>query len=133
MSFTTHRTDAVLTLADVAKEFGISPDVARDWEDGKAQRPAHVIRSLELIGRMSANENPVGLKPPQAEFDAIRDEGPLFKSDSLGRRLCVIHHIWRRLTSAAGLSGLRSAARRHGVSAAKQTAQRPCQTVYVAR
>ena len=66
-----------MTLADVAKEFGISPDVARDWEDGKAQPPAHVIRSLELIGRMSSNEKPEGLKPPQAEFDAIRDEGPL--------------------------------------------------------
>lgn len=72
-----------MTLADVAKEFGISPDVARDWEDGKAQPPAHVIRSLDLIGRMSANEKPIGLKPHQPEFAVTRDEGPLFKSDSL--------------------------------------------------
>jgi hypothetical protein len=72
-----------LTLADVAKEFGISPDIARDWEDGKAQPPAHVIRSLDLIGRMSAHEKPAGLKPRQPEFAAIRDEGPLFSPDKL--------------------------------------------------
>jgi hypothetical protein len=50
MSFATHRAGAGLTLAEVVKEFGVSPDVARDWEDGKAQAPAHVIRSLDLIG-----------------------------------------------------------------------------------
>ncbi|WP_263587588.1 N-6 DNA methylase [Sphingopyxis sp. GC21] len=83
MSFATHRAGAGLTLADVAKEFGISPDVARDWEDGKAQPPAHVIRSLDLIGKMSAHEKPVGLKPRQPEFAVTRDEVPLFKSDSL--------------------------------------------------
>lgn len=38
-----------MTLADVATEFGVLPDVARDWEDGKARPPAHVIRSLELL------------------------------------------------------------------------------------
>ena len=39
-----------MTLADVVKEFGVTPDIAREWEDGKAQPPAHVIRSLELLG-----------------------------------------------------------------------------------
>ena len=51
-----------MTLADVAKEFGISPDVARDWEDGKAQPPAHVIRSLELLGDFARPVEP----PPRA-------------------------------------------------------------------
>lgn len=83
MSFATHRSGAGLTLADVVKEFGVSSDVARDWENGKAQPPAHVIRSLDLISEMGANEKPTGIKPPQAEFEAIRDEGPLFKSDNL--------------------------------------------------
>ena len=72
-----------MSLSDVAREFGISSDVARDWEDGKEQPPAHVIRSLDLIGRMAAHEKPVGLKPRQPEFAVTRDEGPLFKSDSL--------------------------------------------------
>ncbi len=83
MSFATHRSGAGLTLADVVKEFGVSSAVARDWENGKAQPPAHVIRSLDLISEMGAGEKPTGIKPPQAEFEAIRDEGPLFKSDSL--------------------------------------------------
>ena len=62
MSFATHRAGAGLTLADVAKEFGVSPDIARDWEDGKAKPPAHVIRSLELLGDFS---RPVA-SPPRA-------------------------------------------------------------------
>ncbi len=72
-----------MTLADIATEFGVSSDVARDWENGKAQPPAHVIRSLDLISEMGGSEKPTGIKPPQAEFEAIRDEGPLFQSDTL--------------------------------------------------
>ena len=72
-----------MTLADIATEFGVSSDVARDWENGKAQPPAHVIRSLDLISEMGASEKPTGIKPPQAEFEAIRDEGPLFTPASL--------------------------------------------------
>ncbi len=72
-----------MTLADVAKEFGVTADVARDWENGKAQPPAHVIRSLDLISEMGAGEKPSGIKPSQAEFDSIRDEGPLFTPTSL--------------------------------------------------
>jgi N-6 DNA Methylase len=51
-----------MTLADVAKEFDVSPDIARDWEDGKAKPPAHVIRSLELIGDFAQPAEP----PPRA-------------------------------------------------------------------
>lgn len=83
MSFATHRAVAGLTLADIATEFGVSSDVARDWESGKAQPPAHVIRSLDLLGQMDAHQKPVGLKPQQPEFEAIRDEGPLFTSKDL--------------------------------------------------
>jgi hypothetical protein len=72
-----------MTLDDVAREFGISNDVARDWEEGKAQPPAYVIRSLDLIGRLAAQEKPIGLKPRQPEFEATRDEGPLFKETRL--------------------------------------------------
>lgn len=51
-----------MTLADVAKEFGVTPDVARDWEEGKAQPPAHVIRSLDLLGNFTRPVEP----PPRA-------------------------------------------------------------------
>lgn len=83
MSFSTHRAGAGLTIADVAKEFGVTADVAYDWENGKAQPPAYVIQSLDLISEMGAGEKPSGIKPSQSEFDAVRDEGPLFTPTSL--------------------------------------------------
>lgn len=55
ISFATRRAGAGLTLADVPKEFGASPGVARDWEDRKAQPRAHVIRSLDLIGSLAGH------------------------------------------------------------------------------
>ena len=63
MSFKTQRTGAGLTLADVAREFGISADVARDWDDGKAQPPAHVIRSLDLISSFARPAEPPAREP----------------------------------------------------------------------
>jgi DNA-binding XRE family transcriptional regulator len=63
MSFATHRAEAGLTLADVVKEFGVSPETARDWEDGKAQPPAHVIRSLDLIGDFAQPKIPPAAAP----------------------------------------------------------------------
>ena len=58
MSFATHRAGAGLSLADVAKELGVSPEIVRDWEDGKAQPPAYVIRSLDLIGDFAQPKSP---------------------------------------------------------------------------
>lgn len=75
--------EAGLSVADVATEFGVLPELVCEWDDGRAQPPAHVIRSLETIGRIGRTVDPVGIKPQQPEFDAIRDEGPLFKSDKL--------------------------------------------------
>ncbi len=75
--------EAGLSVADVASEFGVLPELVCEWDDGRAQPPAHVIRSLETIGRIGRTVDPVGIKPHQPEFDAIRDEGPLFKSDKL--------------------------------------------------
>jgi transcriptional regulator with XRE-family HTH domain len=63
MSFATHRVGAGLSLADVVKEFGVSPEVARDWENGKAQPPAHVIRSLDLIGDFAQPKTPAAPAP----------------------------------------------------------------------
>lgn len=63
MSFATHRAGAGLSLADVAKEFGVSPEVVRDWENGKAQPPAHVIRSLDLIGDFAQPKHPPAATP----------------------------------------------------------------------
>lgn len=75
--------EAGLSVADVATEFGVLPELVCEWDDGRAQPPAHVIRSLETIGRIGRTVDPVGIKPQQPEFEAIRDEGPLFKSDKL--------------------------------------------------
>jgi len=75
--------EAGLSVADVATEFGVLPELVCEWDDGRAQPPAHVIRSIETIGRIGRTIDPVGIKPQQPEFDAIRDEGPLFKSDKL--------------------------------------------------
>lgn len=63
MSFATHRTGAGLTLAEVVQEFGVSPEIARDWENGKAQPPAHVIRSLDLIGDFAQPKTPPAPAP----------------------------------------------------------------------
>ena len=82
-TFAACRVEAGFSVADVAEEFGVQRELVCEWDEGKAQPPAHVIRSLETIGRVAASGGPSGIKPPQAEFDAIRDEGPLFKSDSL--------------------------------------------------
>lgn len=82
-TFATCRMEAGLSVADVATEFGVLPELVCEWDDGRAQPPAHVIRSLETIGRIGRTLEPVGIKPQQPEFDAIRDEGPLFKSDKL--------------------------------------------------
>jgi N-6 DNA Methylase len=82
-TFAARRIEAGFSVADVAEEFGVLPELVCEWDEGKAQPPAHVTRSLETIGRVAASGRPSGIKPPQAEFDVIRDEGPLFKSDSL--------------------------------------------------
>ena len=82
-TFATCRMEAGLSVVDVATEFGVLPELVCEWDDGRAQPPAHVIRSLETICRIGRTVEPVGIKPQQPEFDAIRDEGPLFKSEKL--------------------------------------------------
>jgi N-6 DNA Methylase len=83
MSFSANRIAAGLSLDDVSKEFRVPPDTVQSWEAGIAKPPVQVANSLEVIGRMSVREKPEGIKPPQAEFEAIRDEGPLFGPDKL--------------------------------------------------
>ncbi len=46
-TFAARRVAAGFSVADVAEEFGVLPDVARDWEQGKAQPPEPAILSLE--------------------------------------------------------------------------------------
>lgn len=53
------------------------------WEYGEKAPPAHLKRSLNVISTMGATQSSDRLKPLQPEFDATRDEGPLFKTDSL--------------------------------------------------
>lgn len=60
--FSTRRLEAGLTPEEVCTEFGVSSEVARDWENGKVQPPAHVIRSLKLLGDFARPAEP----PPRA-------------------------------------------------------------------
>lgn len=81
--FSTRRNAAGLSLSDVAREFGVCESEVKEWEDGVTQPPSRVERTLEVICALVAQEKSDGLKPQQPEFAEIRDEGPLFKSDSL--------------------------------------------------
>lgn len=83
MSFSTSRIAAGLSLNDVCNEFHVPPDTVHSWEAGTARPPVQVTNSLEMIGRMIGEENPAGVRPLQSEFEALRDEGPLFAPDKL--------------------------------------------------
>jgi transcriptional regulator with XRE-family HTH domain len=54
MSFSTRRIAAGFTLEDVSTEFGVTPAAVREWEEGKAQPPLHITRSLDLISSFAA-------------------------------------------------------------------------------
>lgn len=82
-SFSLSRIAAGLTISDVAKKFGVFVGQVNQWESGAEAPPSHVRRSLVVLSTMRAQQKSDGLKPPQPEFEATRDEGPLFKSDSL--------------------------------------------------
>ncbi|HEY1752822.1 MAG TPA: N-6 DNA methylase [Caulobacteraceae bacterium] len=53
MSFSAVRIAAGYSLDDICREFRVSVDSVRRWEDGSVQAPQHVTRSLDLIGRFS--------------------------------------------------------------------------------
>ena len=83
MSFAASRIAAGYSLDDVAREFSVPKDVVRAWESGSQRPPVQIANSLEVIGRMGGEQSAEGIKPAQREFDAIRDEGPLFQPDKL--------------------------------------------------
>jgi transcriptional regulator with XRE-family HTH domain len=83
LSFSNCRIEAGLTLDDVCREFDVSQATVLAWEAGKAQPPARVARSLDVIGRMSKTKAPEGIKPRQPEFAATRDDGPLYTAKRL--------------------------------------------------
>ena len=62
MSFSTRRIAAGFTLDDISREFRVSPAAVRDWEEGKAQPPLHIARSLDLMLSFAV-ENIGDLKP----------------------------------------------------------------------
>lgn len=59
VSFSTRRMEAGLSLDGVSTEFGVSPAVVREWEEGKVQPPSHVIRSLDLIRSFAPSPCPL--------------------------------------------------------------------------
>lgn len=82
-SFASSRRASGLSINDVAKEFGVALSEVEQWESGEKVPPLHLKRSLQVIGTMGDPAVSEKLKPRQPEFDATRDEGPLFKSDKL--------------------------------------------------
>ena len=58
MSFSSRRIAAGLSLDDVSKEFRVPLTEVEDWENGLAQPPKHVDRSLELIERFATDTAP---------------------------------------------------------------------------
>ncbi|HEU0099141.1 MAG TPA: helix-turn-helix domain-containing protein [Allosphingosinicella sp.] len=50
MSFSRLRIAAGFTLEEVSREFGVSPEAVRDWEEGRKPPPRHIARSLDTIG-----------------------------------------------------------------------------------
>lgn len=82
-SFRSTRLAAGMSVDEVSKEFGVAVDDVMQWEGGKGSPPSHIRRSLEVIGTMCSNGSSSGLRPRQAEFEETRDDGPLYKSDSL--------------------------------------------------
>lgn len=83
MSFSASRIAAGLSLDEVSKEFHVPAETVHSWEAGTAKPPAQVTNSLEMIRQMGGQEKAEGIKPPQAEFEETRDEGPLFRPDAL--------------------------------------------------
>lgn len=53
MSFSAVRIAAGYSFDDVCREFRVSTDSVMGWEDGTAQPPQHVTRSLDFIARFS--------------------------------------------------------------------------------
>ena len=54
MSFSARRVAAGFSLDDVSRECGVAPAVVKSWENGRAQPPAHIARSLDVIWSYSA-------------------------------------------------------------------------------
>lgn len=52
-AFATHRVGAGMTVEDVCQEFGVSAETVLAWEEGQSRPPAHVVRSLELLGNFA--------------------------------------------------------------------------------
>ena len=92
MSFSALRTDAGLTLDEVAAEFGVAADDVAAWESGRADPPPRVNRSLALLRCYASEPAADGIRPRQPEFRAIRDEGPLFAKPLIKSKQRVADH-----------------------------------------
>lgn len=47
-----------MTVEDVCQEFGVSAETVLAWEEGQSRPPAHVVRSLELLGNFARPAEP---------------------------------------------------------------------------
>ncbi|WP_078462213.1 helix-turn-helix domain-containing protein [Sphingomonas sp. NIC1] len=53
MSFSALRTDAGLTIEEVASQFGVSAAEVAGWESGSARAPQHVCLALDVLTRFT--------------------------------------------------------------------------------
>lgn len=58
MSFSALRTDAGLTVEEVASQFGVSAAEVAGWESGSARVPQHVCRALDVLTRFTPRAEP---------------------------------------------------------------------------
>lgn len=58
MSFSALRTDAGLTVEEVASQFGVSVAEVAGWESGSARAPEHVCRALDVLTRFTPRAQP---------------------------------------------------------------------------
>ncbi|WP_232475888.1 helix-turn-helix domain-containing protein [Flavisphingomonas formosensis] len=58
MSFSALRTDAGLTVEEVASQFGVSVAEVAGWESGSARAPQYVCRALDVLTRFKPTTEP---------------------------------------------------------------------------
>jgi hypothetical protein len=83
MSFSARRIAAGLTVDDVSREFRVPAASVQEWEEGSAQPPQHVVRSLDVIRTYGTTIVSSPKAPAPADVATTR---PLVRrSDTKGR------------------------------------------------
>jgi hypothetical protein len=83
MSFSARRIAAGLTVDDVSREFRVPAASVQEWEEGSAQPPQYVVRSLDVIRTYGTAIVSSPTSPAPADVAATRPLVP--RSDTRGK------------------------------------------------